>query len=73
MDKEDKGQIIKFKVAVIQGREGLSVYINDYRVAGSKPWGGGTVLYENENADIPMNELISGKKMESMNREDTDE
>lgn len=31
----------KVKIELINGCEGKSVYINDYRVAGSKPWGGG--------------------------------
>jgi hypothetical protein len=30
-------------IEVVSGVEGRSVYINDYRVAGNKPWGGGTV------------------------------
>ena len=29
------------KIEVVKGVGGLSVYINDYRVAGQKPWGGG--------------------------------
>ena len=28
-------------IVVLKGVEGPSVYINDYRVAGNKPWGGG--------------------------------
>lgn len=32
------------KLEIIKGVEGRSVYINDYRVAGNKPWGGGTVV-----------------------------
>ena len=32
-------------VTVIAGVEGASLYINDYRVAGRKPWGGGEVKY----------------------------
>lgn len=31
----------KVKIELINGCEGKSVYINDYRVAGPKPWGGG--------------------------------
>lgn len=31
----------KIKVELVNGCEGKSIYINDYRVAGSKPWGGG--------------------------------
>lgn len=34
------------KVTIIKGVEGLAVYVNDYRIAGSKPWGGGTVVRE---------------------------
>jgi hypothetical protein len=34
------------KVTVLKGVEGFSVYINDYRVAGPKPWGGGKILQE---------------------------
>jgi hypothetical protein len=29
---------------VVKGVYGLSVYLNGYRVAGEKPWGGGEVL-----------------------------
>lgn len=31
----------KVKIELVNGCEGKSIYINDYRVAGSKPWGGG--------------------------------
>jgi hypothetical protein len=33
------------KIEVVSGVEGPSVYINDMRVAGPKPWGGGKVIY----------------------------
>ena len=29
------------KVEIIQGPEGAALYVNDTRVAGPKPWGGG--------------------------------
>lgn len=29
------------KILVLSGPEGPSLYVNDYRVAGNKPWGGG--------------------------------
>ena len=32
------------KVEIIKGVEGLSVCIDDTRICGSKPWGGGTVI-----------------------------
>lgn len=31
-------------VEVISGREGWSLYVENYRVVGPKPWGGGSVL-----------------------------
>lgn len=31
----------KVKIELINGCEGKCIYINDYRVAGSKPYGGG--------------------------------
>ncbi len=34
------------KVGIIEGVEGLCVAINDVRVAGRKPWGGGKVIKE---------------------------
>lgn len=32
------------KLELINGVEGDSVYLNDFRIAGPKPWGGGTTL-----------------------------
>lgn len=32
------------KIEIVSGCEGESLYINDYRVSGSKPWGGGRVI-----------------------------
>jgi hypothetical protein len=29
---------------LIDGVEGMSLYLNDQRIAGPKPWGGGTVM-----------------------------
>lgn len=33
------------EIKVVAGVEGPSLYVNDFRVAGPKPWGGGKVLY----------------------------
>ena len=33
------------EIEVCKGVEGPSVYINNYRVAGNKPWGGGRTLH----------------------------
>lgn len=38
--KEDK-----YTLDIIQGVEGLCIGINDFRIAGPKPWGGGKVLH----------------------------
>jgi hypothetical protein len=32
-------------ITVLRGVEGYAIYVNNYRVAGRKPWGGGDVLY----------------------------
>ena len=34
------------RIVYVNGVAGNSLYINDYRVAGSKPWGGGKILRE---------------------------
>lgn len=34
----------KVKIELVQGVEGKSIYINSYRICGSKPWGGGKVI-----------------------------
>lgn len=36
----------KVKITVISGVEGYSIYINNHRIAGNKPWGGGKVVCE---------------------------
>ena len=33
-------------IAYVKGVEGNSLYVNDFRVYGPKPWGGGTVIKE---------------------------
>lgn len=44
----DKNNDNKVKITIVQGVEGKSCYINDRRVCGPKPWGGGKLLYEAE-------------------------
>ena len=41
-------------IMVFQGLEGKSLYINDYRVSGPKPWGRGKIIFE---ADVTKDEL----------------
>ena len=40
----------KYNVIYMAGVEGNSVYLNDTRIAGPKPWGGGTIVKEWANA-----------------------
>jgi hypothetical protein len=42
------------KLSIVHGVEGHSVYLNGYRIAGPKPWGGGTTVkeFEIEEADV---------------------
>jgi hypothetical protein len=34
------------QIEVVKGVEGHALYINDYRVAGPKPWGGGQTVHK---------------------------
>jgi hypothetical protein len=45
---------MKSKIELINGAEGLSLYIDDFRICGPKPWGGGTVI---ASWDIDLKEL----------------
>jgi len=36
----------KLKLQIVKGSEDNSIYLNDYRIAGPKPWGNGKVLKE---------------------------
>jgi hypothetical protein len=41
-------------ITVVAGREGHSIYINEIRVAGPKPWGGGLTVCE---FNVPRSEI----------------
>ncbi len=51
----------KFDLILCEGVEGKSVYLNDYRIAGPKPWGGGKVLqaWKVSADDIQMSGVLS--------------
>ena len=36
----------EFRLSIVSGVEGFSVYLNDYRIAGRKPLGGGKTVRE---------------------------
>lgn len=44
--KRTRPKVRQHIAKVVDGVEGPSLYIDDYRVAGPKPWGGGQILYE---------------------------
>lgn len=53
MTKQEKDTV---KIDHVSGVEGPSLYVNDHRVIGPKPWGGGTIL---KTWDVPRSELLS--------------
>lgn len=50
----------KVKVEVVDGVEGKSLYINDHRVCGPKPWGGGEAI---EHFDVDKEKLEQALKV----------
>ena len=49
------------RLSVVRGPEGAALYINDRRVAGAKPWGGGSVLAEMSGRPIDIAEGLVGQ------------
>jgi hypothetical protein len=47
-------------VEVVSGVEGASLYLDGYRLAGPKPWGGGAVLYRFEVRDDKDAKILRG-------------
>ncbi len=45
----------QFSLTVIRGVEGTAIYLNDYRIAGPKPWGGGLII---QSWNISLQEII---------------
>ena len=58
------------EIAVCNGVEGPSVYINDYRVAGNKPWGGGKTIYSFKAEKL---NIFHALKIEQILKEKDDE
>ncbi len=54
------------EIMVVKGVEGPSLYINNYRVAGPKPWGGGPAIMtwkiENERLEKDLQEAMKQPK-----------
>jgi hypothetical protein len=58
-----------FKIEIVAGRGGTCVVIDDYRVCGSKPWGGGSVV---QSWTVPEAELMRALKIERPVTDPTD-
>lgn len=43
MESEGKDEI---EIVLVDGCEGMSIYINDYRIVGNKPWGSGHEIHK---------------------------
>lgn len=71
MDKIDEEKV---NVTIVSGVEGKSIYINDYRICGNKPWGGGTIIEEWKNVDIErFINAFAGKLVEPASKEEIEE
>lgn len=55
----NKKQPDLINILVVKGSEGHAVYINNIRIAGPKPWGGGTTLYETNVKKEELLEIIN--------------
>jgi hypothetical protein len=42
MPEPGRGRV---RVDIVKGVEGLAIYINDFRIVGPKPWGGGKIVH----------------------------
>ena len=69
MNKTEKELREKFELCICKGIEGYCIYLNDFRIAGNKPWGRGknikTWQISLEDIEQALNEKIKkegGKK-----------
>jgi len=49
------------RLSVVRGPAGVALYVNDRRVAGEKPWGGGSVLAEMTGRPLDIAEGLVGQ------------
>lgn len=40
------------RIDIVRGVEGIALYINDFRVVGPKPWGGGKYIKQWESVNV---------------------
>ena len=53
------------KLVYVSGVEGNSIYLNDERIAGPKPWGGGKVLKEWKVDEIQIRNILEEYEKDS--------
>lgn len=49
------------KIQIVKGCEGLAIYLNEHRIAGSKPWGIGTIISSWDATDEDIKEALNLK------------
>lgn len=50
------------KLQIIECNNGYTILLNDYRIAGDKPWGGGTVVKTYKVSEKDIVEALENKK-----------
>ncbi len=59
---------MKIKIEVVKGVEGHALSVDDTRVAGPKPWGGGTVVHSFEVDVHAVETLVKEFKQKERNK-----
>lgn len=53
---------------VVAGVEGPALYLNDFRVAGPKPWGGGKTLFSFQATTLDIQTALGKRTGRAVNR-----
>ena len=62
MKTKPKPKVVHHSALVVVGVEGACLYIDGYRVAGPKPWGGGKPMYEFKFTDADLKEAERSRR-----------
>lgn len=60
IDQSRPSERDKVAVQFVEGVEGPSIYLKNFRIAGRKPWGGGTVKY---SWTVPLTDIDRALRM----------
>ena len=71
--RQNKAEKESLDILVVDGVEGPSVYLNDYRIAGPKPWGGGKVLFRFSTTVHDLERALKAKITPDPNEEPSEE